>query len=129
MTPRPALFLLTAALLVPGSPVHGQAPGDTSACELRLQPERVPVQESAALVTVRATADPGALRGIELAPRSGVAVLKAAPARDREEVVARVALDTSEARPGRWRVVLRGGAADCQGTIAVAPRGAAEGGG
>jgi len=94
-------------------------PRDTAGCELRLLPRRVAVQEAAVLVTVLASADPGALRGVELAPRSRVTVLKAAPARDRDGAVARMALDTSRARPGRWRVVLRGGAADCRGTLAV----------
>lgn len=111
----------------PAAPAGTGMAGDTAGCELRLRPRRIAVQEAAVLVTVLASADPGALRGVEVAPRSRVTVLKAAPARDRGGVVARMALDSSGARPGRWQVVLRGGAADCRGTLAVTAGGGRRG--
>lgn len=116
---RPAAPLLVAALLASGllaapAPVAGQ-----EACDLRLQPPEVPVQEAAVLVSAGATADPGELRSVEFPTRSGVVVLNAAPAPDRDDVVARIALDTYRASPGRWSVVLRGSEADCRGTLVV----------
>lgn len=111
-TPRPA----TGFAGVPPPP-------DTVACRLTLVPARVPIQDAAVLLTVRASRDPGPVRSVMVARGSGVTVLTAAPAPGSEEVVARVAMDTSDAAPGRWTMLLQGAEALCEGPLEVVRRG------
>lgn len=118
------ILLPVSALAAPAVPAatdprRGGGVGGPDACELQLDPARIPVREAAVLVTVRASADPGAIHGVEVPGRSGVVVLKAAPADGSGPVVARMALDTSRANEGRWSVVLRGEAVDCRGRFEI----------
>lgn len=118
-----ACMMLAAAASPPPAAAPALAAGpvgrDTVSCELRLEPAEVPVREAAVLVSVGASDDPGSLRGVEVPARSGVKVLAAAPAPNDDEVVVRMALDTSAAEPGEWPIFLRGGTADCRGTLVV----------
>lgn len=127
--------LATAGLLLAAPPSaaasraaagHGAGPpgasADTAACELRLEPVEVPVRDAAVLVSARADSDPGGLREVVFPRESGVQVLNAAPAPDHDEVVARMALDTSGASPGRWSVVIRGEERTCRGTLRIRAR-------
>jgi hypothetical protein len=89
-------------------------------CELTIAAESLPISEEPFQVEARITEAVGDELVAEFAEESRVAVVSVAGAEDDPQAV-RLTVNTQEAVPGEWPVVLRGDAGECTGTATVGP--------
>jgi hypothetical protein len=89
-------------------------------CELTIAAELLPISEEPYEVEARITEAVGEELAAEFAEESRVAVVSVAGAEDDPQAV-RLTVNTQDAVPGDWSVVVRGEAGECTGTATVGP--------
>jgi hypothetical protein len=89
-------------------------------CRIEVETEAVPVSDEPVVVEARATAALGAEVAIAIDEESGIRLVSAGREEEDAPETLRLTLDTSEAEPGEWALVVRSENIECTGTVVVA---------
>ena len=93
-------------------------------CDLLIADETVPVQAEPVVLSVRHSASFGDTLTARLPAESRIRVVSVVNVGKVEPQTLRITLNTSEAVPGEYELVVDDGQADCRGTISITSRAA-----
>ena len=110
-----ALYGTTAAAQVRPQSAAGQLPS----CTVTVSDSLVKVATAPIVILAAATAEVGDSISASFPVESKITVVKVAPAANKEAKAVDVTINTSEAKPGKWPITLKGKSGECSGEIKI----------
>ena len=110
-----ALYGTTAAAQVRPQSASGQLPS----CTVTVSDSLVKVATAPIIIQAALTRELGDSLSALFPVESKITVVKVAPAANKEPKAVDVTINTSEAKPGKWPITLKGKSGECSGEIKI----------